>query len=191
MEIRFYSKTDKWCVFSNFSWFPIYLENTIWKTNEHFYQAMKYYGINPARMEYINNLDLPAKAKKAGNMKTIPIRPDWDLVKDDVMRLCCLRKVQTHRFVYDVLQETGNSTLIEDSESDYYWGSGADNTGKNMLGKIWMEIRDILKNHDFSYLIPEKTTETNFLKLIDGSKRVSYQSLMQGVDEMKKCSKSL
>jgi hypothetical protein len=30
-------------------------------------------------------------------------------------------------------------------KSDYYWGCGADDSGKNMLGLILMEVREILR----------------------------------------------
>jgi predicted NAD-dependent protein-ADP-ribosyltransferase YbiA (DUF1768 family) len=49
-----------------------------------------------------------------------------------------------------LLLSTGNATLIEDSPMDFYWGCGSDGTGKNMLGKILMEYRDIL-NSDMAY----------------------------------------
>jgi predicted NAD-dependent protein-ADP-ribosyltransferase YbiA (DUF1768 family) len=41
--------------------------------------------------------------------------------------------------------DTGTEELIEDSPVDYYWGCGADGSGKNMLGKLLMELREELK----------------------------------------------
>jgi predicted NAD-dependent protein-ADP-ribosyltransferase YbiA (DUF1768 family) len=40
---------------------------------------------------------------------------------------------------------TGDEEIIENSPIDSYWGCGADGQGKNMLGKILMETRDILR----------------------------------------------
>jgi N-glycosidase YbiA len=34
---------------------------------------------------------------------------------------------------------------VEKTTGDYYWGCGTNGTGKNMLGKILMETRDILR----------------------------------------------
>jgi predicted NAD-dependent protein-ADP-ribosyltransferase YbiA (DUF1768 family) len=38
--------------------------------------------------------------------------------------------------------------IIEHTKNDNYWADGGDGSGKNMLGKILMEIRDELtKKH--------------------------------------------
>jgi hypothetical protein len=34
--------------------------------------------------------------------------------------------------------------LVEHTENDSYWADGGDSSGKNMLGKILMEVRDVL-----------------------------------------------
>jgi predicted NAD-dependent protein-ADP-ribosyltransferase YbiA (DUF1768 family) len=39
----------------------------------------------------------------------------------------------------------GGVELIMNAPSDYYWGCGADGSGKNMLGRILMEVRAILR----------------------------------------------
>jgi predicted NAD-dependent protein-ADP-ribosyltransferase YbiA (DUF1768 family) len=39
------------------------------------------------------------------------------------------------------LRESGHEDIVEDSPTDYFWGEGADGTGQNMLGKLWMKIR--------------------------------------------------
>jgi len=36
--------------------------------------------------------------------------------------------------------------FLATSNNGYYWGIGADGSGKNMLGKILMEIRDELRH---------------------------------------------
>lgn len=36
---------------------------------------------------------------------------------------------------------TGDRELIEDSWRDDFWGWGPNRDGKNMLGKLWMEVR--------------------------------------------------
>lgn len=46
-----------------------------------------------------------------------------------------------------ILLSTGNEEIIEKTTKDYYWGCGEDGTGKNMLGKILMETRDVLRNY--------------------------------------------
>jgi N-glycosidase YbiA len=39
------------------------------------------------------------------------------------------------------LQKSGTEDIIEDSPDDYFWGEGADGSGQNMLGRLWMKIR--------------------------------------------------
>jgi hypothetical protein len=39
----------------------------------------------------------------------------------------------------------GDRELIEDSWRDDFWGWGPHRNGKNMLGKLWMEIRSELR----------------------------------------------
>ncbi len=179
-EIRFYSKTNKYEVFSNFSWHPIMLKGYIWKTNEHYYQAMKYESINFERVAYIRDLPTARAAKNAGGVKTIPIIPTWNTDKDDVMRFCCLKKVLTHKDVYDILLESEDATLIEDSMSDFHWGCGNDNTGKNMLGKIWMEIRTFLRKgtHPFCNIKPVDIPKTQALARIKAAENIQDNDLI-------------
>jgi ribA/ribD-fused uncharacterized protein len=51
------------------------------------------------------------------------------------------------------LLSTGNQLIVENSPVDYYWGCGADGSGKNMLGKILMEVREILRKEEQENLI--------------------------------------
>lgn len=55
-----------------------------------------------------------------------------------------LYKFQTHPDIRDILLSTSNAEIVENSPIDFYWGCGADGSGKNMLGKILMEVRKIL-----------------------------------------------
>ena len=38
--------------------------------------------------------------------------------------------------------KTAGSKLVEQAKNDYYWGVGADGSGKNMLGVLLMKLRD-------------------------------------------------
>jgi N-glycosidase YbiA len=82
---------------------------------------------------------------RMGRSRARPLRPDWNEAKDDIMRRAVLRKFETHAGIRDLLLATGDEELVEKTTSDYYWGCGTDGTGTNMLGKILMEVRDILR----------------------------------------------
>jgi ribA/ribD-fused uncharacterized protein len=62
------------------------------------------------------------------------------------MREAIRFKFTNHEDIKEILLSTGEDELVEDSPIDYYWGIGADGTGKNMLGKLLMELRTDLKN---------------------------------------------
>jgi len=51
-------------------------------------------------------------------------------------------KVVQHPEAQEALRKSGNEDIVEDSPTDYFWGEGADGSGQNMLGKIWMKLRD-------------------------------------------------
>jgi len=142
LSIKFYKLKDPYGCFSNFSRHPITLDNRIWPTTEHYFQAQKYLG--QYRFFIIANAATPRIAADLGRDRAIPLREDWEQVKISVMKACVLAKVQQYPMIKDLLLSTGDEEIIEDSPIDYYWGCGADGTGKNMLGKILMEIRSEL-----------------------------------------------
>ena len=57
------------------------------------------------------------------------------------MRRAVLKKFQTHPELRLLLLSTGREEIVENASGDYYWGCGADGSGKNMLGKILQEVR--------------------------------------------------
>ncbi len=144
MPILFYgTKEVPYGCFSNFSAHPFTLENILWRTSEHYFQAMKFY----PHWEHINALRAmpsPMQVAKAGRSRARPLRIDWEEVKDDIMRKAVLAKFSQHPEIALVLLETGDEELIENTTQDHYWGCGISGTGKNMLGIILMETREIL-----------------------------------------------
>jgi ribA/ribD-fused uncharacterized protein len=117
---------------------------TYWPTVEHYFQAQKFAG--PELSEYrerIRQARSPKKAKALGHSCHVPIRQDWDEVKDEVMRTAIRKKFADPR-LRELLLTTGDRALIEESPDDY-WGAGRDGTGENRLGKILMEVRAELR----------------------------------------------
>jgi N-glycosidase YbiA len=62
------------------------------------------------------------------------------------MRAAVLAKFSQNLEIQSVLLETGTEELIENTTHDHYWGCGSTGTGKNMLGIILMETREILRS---------------------------------------------
>ncbi len=148
-EIRFWRTTDEYGCFSNFSRHPVVINGITWKTSEHFYQAQKFASLylNHESDDYraVMNAKTPGDAAAIGRDPNRKIRKDWELVKDNIMIWVLCEKVKQHQVIKEKLLSTGDAIIIEDSPTDYYWGCGKDNSGKNKLGILWMKIRENLK----------------------------------------------
>lgn len=78
-------------------------------------------------------------------------RSDWDAVKVDRMRGILAAKVMQHEYVRRKLLSTGDRELIEDSWRDPFWGWGQNRNGQNMLGKLWMQLRNELRSAEATH----------------------------------------
>ena len=126
---------------SNFYRSRIFVFGKWWKTVEHVYQATK--TSDPEEQEQIRNAKTPREARNLGQV--CMYRQDFDQIKFSIMKKCVLEKYVQHHDLREQLLATGDEELIEDSPVDYYWGCGKDGSGKNMLGKALMKIREELK----------------------------------------------
>ena len=145
MPMYFYNTRGHYGCFSNFSAHGIELDGVWWPTTEHYFQAQKFAGTDTGSVESIRLARTPKQAAEMGRDRKRPLRPDWNDVKDDVMRRAVMKKFQTHASLRDILLSTGSEAIIENAPSDYYWGCGKDGSGQNMLGKILMEVRETLR----------------------------------------------
>lgn len=83
-------------------------------------------------------------AAKLGRDRSVPIRGDWEEVKDMIMLKALRAKFTQHEDIKKKLIGTGTAELIEHTTNDSYWADGGDGSGKNMLGKLLMQIREKL-----------------------------------------------
>jgi ribA/ribD-fused uncharacterized protein len=145
MAIEFYSTNDDYGAFSNFSAHGFKLDGVWWPTSEHYFQAQKFAGTNDPYMKEIREAKSPMIAARLGRSRKVKLRRDWESAKDAVMRRAVLKKFETHAEIRDLLLNTGDEKLIEKTTDDYYWGVGTNGAGKNRLGQILMEVRQILR----------------------------------------------
>ena len=136
--IKFYRVGDPYGCFSNFSPHPIKIDHT-WPTSEHYFQAQKFHDWE-LQKQFLDEPS-PMKAAKMGRNRKWPLRTDWDEVKDEIMLTAVRAKVAQHEEVRRTLISTGEAVIIEHTKNDFYWADGGDGSGKNMLGKILMQIR--------------------------------------------------
>ena len=66
---------------SNFYFSPMIIDNVVYTTNEHFFQAMK--SLNPKERQSIVLAPTPGKAKRLG--RKVSLRKDWEDIKEEVM----------------------------------------------------------------------------------------------------------
>jgi ribA/ribD-fused uncharacterized protein len=111
--------------------------NLYWKTNEHYYQAMKTNDLD--EREKIRKISTPNGAKQGG--KKVTLRNNWEHIKDIIMyRGLCMKFKQNPKIKNKLLQ-TKNALLIEgNAHGDVYWGK-CNGIGKNKLGKLLMLLR--------------------------------------------------
>ena len=140
-HILFCKVNEPFGCFSNFSAHPVVIDGLRWPTTEHYFQAAKFLGVDNEHAWAISAVPSPMVAARMGRSRAHPIRADWETAKDDVMRRAVRAKVEQHEDVRRALAETGAAEIVEHTPRDAYWGDGPDGTGRNMLGRILMELR--------------------------------------------------
>jgi N-glycosidase YbiA len=141
--INFYGSNDEFGCFSNFAPYPIERDGKLWPTSEHYFQAQKFAATE--HEDAIRRANSPMIAARMGRDRKKPLRPDWESVKIEVMREAVRAKFQQHADLREILLATGDSLIVEHTEIDSFWGDGGDGSGKNMLGRILMEVREELR----------------------------------------------
>ena len=143
--IYFYGKTDEFYEFSNFSPHGFETDEGYWPTVEHYFQAQKFSGDeNLEYRERVRCARRPKDAKDLGQSRKIPLRANWNEVKEDVMIFGLRKKFERQ----ELLLSTGERPLVEKSDSDHYWGCGASGSGLNRMGALLEAVRSELRARD-------------------------------------------
>jgi ribA/ribD-fused uncharacterized protein len=147
MDIKFYRANEKpYGAFSNLYRREVVFEGVTYPTSEHAYQAGK------PRKDAVRNWLLAAPspsllAMAAHGLYVWDIQPDWSKMKFDRMKRVLQAKFTQHEDLAKLLLSTGKARLVEvatvDNLVNRTWGE-VDGVGKNMLGKLLMEVRDEL-----------------------------------------------
>jgi ribA/ribD-fused uncharacterized protein len=142
--INFYSVSEEYGCFSNFSPHPITLKAKSWPTSEHYFQAQKFAGTPDE--EDVRRARSPMIAARMGRSRKRPLRKDWESVKDQIMYEVVLAKFTQHDDLREILLATGDTRIVEHTENDAYWGDDGDGSGKNRLGQILVKVREELRS---------------------------------------------
>lgn len=129
---------------SPFSAHRILYNNQEYMTVEHAYQASKFSDAD-AKEQIMNSPSAYAAWQTAQKLKQNKdlLNENFDklVVMEKLMRL----KIQQHQDVQEALLATENRGLLKVYPTDYFWGTGADGTGNNYMGKLWMKIREEIR----------------------------------------------
>jgi ribA/ribD-fused uncharacterized protein len=142
-DILFYATGDDHGFLSNFHASPFELRGKRWATVEHCFQAGKFAGTE--HEEEIRLIASPMVAARKGRSRKLPLRPDWDSARDEVMLAAVTAKFAQNPELAEKLLATGDAKLIEHTARDSYWADGGDGSGRNKLGQILMTVRAQLR----------------------------------------------
>lgn len=169
-QIKFFGPKDNFYELSNYYMMPFELNNITYNSVEQYYQAQKFYKEDSMNYFYLMlEADSPQKVKDLGNQrknyrgdkwlinknkpelgllnetidkfKNYKMRDDWEEVKENVMYEGLKAKFK-NEYLKNLLLTTKDKILIENSPYDKFWGIGSDGTGKNILGKMLMKLRE-------------------------------------------------
>lgn len=144
MQVFFYE--HEFYPLSNFSAFRLLWKGTDFDTSEHAYQFEKFQHAEGVMVgEAITQARSAHHAFSIARAHADRVRPDWNDVRVDIMRDILRAKLDQHEYIRRKLLQTGGRSLVENSWRDDFWGWGPNHLGKNMLGRLWMEIRAELR----------------------------------------------
>ncbi|KAF8343524.1 hypothetical protein F5887DRAFT_289245 [Amanita rubescens] len=141
-KVLFYHKQDPYYGFTNFSSHPVVYKGKRYPTSEHLFQSFKFHDHRPGLAEHIRTCsERPSAAFSEARRFQPEVRPDWLNINIQKMEEALWHKFTQHADLKAELLSTGNAELVEASDKDAFWGWGADQRGRNELGKALERLR--------------------------------------------------
>jgi len=137
---------------SNMSPHPIRHHDRVWRTAEALFQALRFNDVESKNIIWNEASPMTAKFKAKARKALMAIQPgsveDLNNMKT-VLRL----KIAQHPDIKKELLATKDATIIEDctQRRESIWGAQYINgnwRGQNLLGLLWMKLRDELNEHN-------------------------------------------
>ena len=133
---------NEYKVFDNLVETPFKINEKEYPTVEHYYQSMKFEGVNPDYQEKVRKAEKAIKAIMLAKTGGVPIRTDFDEVKEAIMEQGLRAKFTQNLPLKQLLLSTGNKRLVYLSTNDTYWGiTAAEKKGKNRLSDLLEKLR--------------------------------------------------
>ena len=133
--------------FDNFSSFKVEWNGYLFSSVEEAYQAASFMGSDEELVEKIKKSHFADEAQRIAYANRDKRREDWDDVKVSIMEELLRLKIEQNPYVKKKLLQTEDYMIVEDSPKDDFWGWGPNRNGQNNLGKLWMKLREELKNN--------------------------------------------
>ena len=133
--------------FDNFSSFKVEWNGYLFSSVEEAYQAASFMGSDEELVEKIKKSHSADEAQRISYANRDKRREDWDDVKISIMEELLRLKIEQNPYVKKKLLQTEDYMIVEDSPKDDFWGWGPNRNGQNNLGKLWMKLREELKNN--------------------------------------------
>ena len=132
---------NRWHYLSPFSAHEVMIDGVTYKTAEHAYQALR---MMPEVREEVMSATSPMEAWRRAQELKENRKLDPDHNKYSLMEKIFRAKLEQHGDIKDILLESKGRELLKVYDTDYYWGTGADGSGENQMGKLWMKLREEL-----------------------------------------------
>jgi ribA/ribD-fused uncharacterized protein len=130
--------------------YPLAVSSLQIPSSEALYQACRFPHM-PHVQEQIIAQKSPMTAKMVSKPHRRHSRGDWDDIRVAVMKWCLRVKLLNHWSTFGAsLLRTGDKPIVEQSRKDPFWGAIPDETGEvlvgtNVLGRLLMELRELLR----------------------------------------------
>ncbi|MEQ8736321.1 MAG: NADAR family protein [Rhodospirillaceae bacterium] len=148
-SVIFKKTREKWGGLSNMAaGYPIEISGIRLRTSEALYQSCRYPHLPEVQGSIISEKS-PMTAKMRGKPFRDSTRPKWDQIRIPIMKWCLkVKLVQNWDKFGNLLLETGDSPIVEESNKDPFWSARPESAeilkGTNALGRLLMELRQQL-----------------------------------------------
>ena len=144
-EDAIYFYTPQFYALDNFSPYTVSIWNNTFPTAEHAFQWKKFEAARPDIAQKILQSSNPDIAKRIAKEHKPDRTANWGEIKVGVMEEILRAKFAQHAEVREIVAQTGSRVIYENSANDDFWGIGSSGAGKNLMGVLWMKIRDEVK----------------------------------------------
>lgn len=170
IPLEFYSKSKEGKCLSNFADLVVPFYGTTYKTGEHAFHSIKFTAIAKLagtsesdrqkllrQAALVQSADTPLAAKRLGGKGETGLeltekqQAYWNSISESVQIQISMFKAKNHPIVAQTLELSGNRLLLhQENRANQHtrWGARIkDGTiiGQNLLGKVWMRVRDMCK----------------------------------------------